>query len=76
MDVEGQIIAMHPDMSRYLGTNPAGSLLWKELSDGATRAELAAALRDEYGIDEERATADVGAFLAALDENELLATTD
>lgn len=76
MDVEGQIIAMHPDMSRYLGTNPAGSLLWKALSEGATRAELAAALQDTYGIDKERATADVDAFLAALAENELLAEAD
>ena len=73
MDVEGQIIAMHPDMSRYLGTNPAGTLLWKVLSEGATRAELVRALVDEYEIDEERAGSDVDAYLASLSENDLLA---
>jgi hypothetical protein len=73
MDVEGQIIAMHPDMSRYLGTNPAGTLLWKALSEGATRSELAAALQDTYGIDRERAIADVDAYLTMLSETELLA---
>ena len=72
MDVEDQIIAMHPDMSRYLGTNPAGTLLWKRLSEGATRAELAAALQDAYDIDTGRAAADVDAYLVMLAENELL----
>ena len=73
MDVEGQIIAMHPDFTRYLGTNPAGTLLWNALSEGATRAELATALQDEYGIDENQALGDVDAYLGMLTENELLA---
>ena len=73
MDVEGQIIAMHPDMSRYLGTNPAGTLLWKALSEGATRQALADLLCETYEIDEERALTDVDAYLSSLAENELLA---
>lgn len=73
MDVEGQIIAMHPDMSRYLGTNPAGTLLWKALSEGATRQSLAHLLCETYEIDESRALADVDAYLASLEENDLLA---
>ena len=73
MDVEGQIIAMHPDMSRYLGTNPSGTLLWKTLDDGATAAELANALQEAYGIEADRAATDVAAYLAMLEENDLLA---
>ena len=73
MDVEGQIIAMHPDLSSYLATNPSGTLLWNALSEGATRSRLAKLLVETYGIDEERATADVDAYLSMLDENELLA---
>lgn len=75
-NVEGQIIVMHPDMSRFLGTNPAGTLLWEALSEGATRSELAAALQETYGIDAERATADVDAYLILLSENGLLAEPD
>ena len=75
-EVEGQIIAMHPDLSRYLGTNPSGTLLWKALSDGATRTDLAAILQDTYGIDAERATVDVDAYLAMLTEHELLVELD
>ena len=73
MDVEGQIIAMHPDMSRYLGTNPAGTLLWKALSEGATRQALADVLCEEYGIEKDRALTDVDAYLGSLAENDLLA---
>lgn len=72
MDVEGQIIAMHPDMSRYLGTNPAGTLLWRAIAEGATRSQLAQALQDEYGIEADRAFTDVDAYLASLAENDLL----
>ncbi len=72
MDVEGQIIAMHPDMSRYLGTNPAGTLLWKALNDGATRQDLASVLVEEFGIENDRALADVDAYLTSLRENDLL----
>ena len=66
MDVEGQIIAMHPDMSRYLGTNPSGTLLWKTLDNGATASELAGALQEAYGIEADRAAADVATYLAML----------
>ena len=76
MDVEGQIIAMHPDMSRYLGTNPAGTLLWKALSEGATRTSLATLLRETYGIEEDRALADVDTYLTSLAQHELLEPED
>jgi hypothetical protein len=49
--------------SNYLSTNPAGTVLWRELEKGATRERLIQALLDEFEITEKRAAADVDAFI-------------
>ena len=58
--------------STYLSANESGAVLWSLLVDGATRAELATALQDRYGIDRDRAEADADAFVAALASRGLL----
>ena len=52
--------------------NAAGGLLWRALAKGATRDQLAAKLAAEYGLTAERAAADTDAFIAALQEHDLL----
>ena len=52
--------------------NASGAVLWSLLVDGATRAELATALQDRYGIDRDRAEADADRFVAALESRGLL----
>jgi hypothetical protein len=47
-------------------------VLWRTLSNGATRDELAAALTSTFGIDEEAALADVDGFVAELRARRLL----
>jgi hypothetical protein len=59
--------------SMYLSTNPAGTVLWRRLEQGATRAELIAALLDEFEVDAGRASTDVDAFLADCRRRDLLA---
>ena len=71
-DVEGEVIALDVGAAEYLTANPAGRALWLQLSEGATREQLAAALVERFGIDAERADVDVEAFLTALRERGLL----
>jgi hypothetical protein len=59
--------------STYLSTNPAGAVLWRELAQGTTRAQLIDALLAEFDVDAERAGADVDAFIADCGRRELLA---
>jgi hypothetical protein len=73
-EIDGEIVAIDVAKSAYLSSNPAGSLLWTMLASGATREELAARLVETFGIERERAEADVDAFLASLDERGLLAS--
>jgi hypothetical protein len=73
-EVDGEILALDLGGSRYLGTNPAGALLWKALAAGSTREALVDALVGEFAVGRERAAADVDAFLRDLAAQGLLVT--
>jgi PqqD family protein of HPr-rel-A system len=50
----------------YFQLNATGTLIVRSLAEGATVAEMAAALRERYGIVAERAESDVAALVEAL----------
>ena len=58
--------------SLYLSTNPAGTMLWRLLESGTTRTEMIDTLLVGFGIDGERAAADVDAFVSECRHRELL----
>ena len=58
--------------SVYLKLNGTGRVLWEALVDPRTDSELVSALVEKYGIEEERAAADVAAFLGDLRDRGLL----
>ena len=72
-EVNGEVIALRHSSSEYLSTNPTGTLMWTALAEGASRAELTALLVSRFGIDADRAAADVDAFVALLASRGLLA---
>jgi hypothetical protein len=73
LDADGEVVALDESSLMYLGANESGSLMWRALADGATRAQLTAQLVEVYGIDEKTARADVEAFLGDLGRRGLLA---
>jgi coenzyme PQQ synthesis protein D (PqqD) len=74
-NVDDEMIAIDVRESTYLTANDSGSLLWSALAAGTTRDELASRLVGAYGIDAERAEADVDSFLSDLRERGLLDET-
>lgn len=68
-----QTVILDLDHDRYTRLNGSAGLVWDELAEARTEAELAARLVAEYGIDVDRARADVGRLLARLHETGLLA---
>jgi hypothetical protein len=72
-EIDGEIIALEGRGSQYVAANGAGTLLWRALVTGTTRAALAEELVRVYGIERERATADVDHFLDGLAQQALLA---
>ena len=72
-EVEGEVVALDVGRSEYIAVNASGAILWSALVEGSTRDELVQALVAEFEVDEERAAADVDAFLESLSERGILA---
>ena len=71
-EIDGEVVAVDAETSTYLSANPAGALLWQMLAEGATHDAMTQRLVDEYGIELDRASTDVEAFVAALRARGLL----
>jgi hypothetical protein len=72
VELEGEVVALDEAALTYLSANESGALLWRELSRGATRDELARRLAAEFELETARAEADVDRFLTDLRERGLL----
>jgi hypothetical protein len=69
---DGETLVSGGEFGKYVSTNAAGSLLWAELAEGASRQALVDRLVREFGIDAETAARDVDVFLGELEANGLL----
>ena len=72
-EIDGEIIALEANGSKYVAANGSGTLLWRALAAGTTRDALVDELVQAYEIDRARAEADTDTFLAQLREQGLLA---
>lgn len=70
--VDGQVVALDRGRSVYLAINQAGAALWPPIVEGATHQELVRVLLENFDVDAARASADVDAFVADLNERDLL----
>jgi hypothetical protein len=67
-----EIVALDEASSMYLSAKGTGTMLWRKLAAGATRAGLIELLVDEFGIDSDTAASDVDRFLVDLTQRGLL----
>lgn len=72
VDVEGEVVVLDTAKSLYYSVNETGVKLWLALRDGTTEHALRRLLVEENGISEDKAAADVTAFLGELDAAGLL----
>ncbi|HWI08615.1 MAG TPA: PqqD family protein [Solirubrobacteraceae bacterium] len=70
--IDDEVVMLDAEQSQYLATNASGTLIWRMLQAGATRAQLVELLTSTYGIDQQHAAADTDAFLADLRARELI----
>ena len=75
-EVAGQTVVLPSgddlNLNMMITLNGTGAFLWKQLEAEKSDAELVAALRAEYDVDEETATSAVDGFIAKLKENGFL----
>ena len=70
---DGTGLVFNPESNAAVSLNKTGVYLWNRLKEGATEAEMAAGLLEKYdGVTEEKAAADVKAFLEELRSRSLL----
>jgi hypothetical protein len=67
-----EVVVLDLEGSVYLKLNGSGRVLWERLAASSTESELIAALVERFGVDEDRAAADVAAFVAGLRQRNLL----
>lgn len=70
-----ETVVLDPESDAYARLNASGGWLWEQLGVAQTVGALAQALAAEYGIDRQRAQADVTAFARGLLERGLIETT-
>jgi hypothetical protein len=71
-EIDREVVAVDLESSMYLGTNESGVLLWRRLAEGATTEQLVGELVTAFGIEPERAAADIRSFLDELEARNLL----
>lgn len=62
-EIDGEIVILDLQASKYLSLNGTGAMLWTALADGADDDQLIAMLTDRFEIDAGTAENDVTAFL-------------
>ena len=70
---DGTGLVFNPESNAAVALNKTGVYRWNRLKNGATEAEMTAGLLEKYdGVTEEKAAADVKAFLEELRSRSLL----
>lgn len=72
VELDGEIVALDESALAYLSANESATLLWRELTAGTTRSQLADVLAERFELERHRAEADVDRFLSELRERGLL----
>lgn len=60
------------DLGAMITANETGAFLWEKLKEDVSKDELAAALMNEYDVEENIAREDIDAFLDILKKNKML----
>jgi hypothetical protein len=71
-EIDGEIVALDTEASKYLAGNRTAGALWPRLAAGATRDELLEALLARFDVDAETASRDLDTFLRSLEERGLI----
>jgi hypothetical protein len=71
--VGDDVVVLDLNGSVYLRLNGSARVLWEQLVEPCTDADLAATLVERFGISDERGATDVAAFVGDLRARDLLA---
>jgi Coenzyme PQQ synthesis protein D (PqqD) len=73
---QGGEVLMDIQRGSMLTLNPAGTIMWQQLSDGCSPSQVADQLASKFAIPHEQASADVNEFLEQLQAQRLIDPSD
>jgi hypothetical protein len=62
-EIDGEIVILDLQASKYLSLNGSGALIWRALTEGADDSAIVDRLSSHFEIDKQQAATDVAAFL-------------
>jgi hypothetical protein len=71
-ELDGQIVVLDLESSKYVTVNGAGAVIWEHLVPGASVDDLVNVLVECFDIDQSTARADTESFLEDLRQRNLL----
>jgi Coenzyme PQQ synthesis protein D (PqqD) len=71
-EVDDEAIVLNMETEQYVGFDPMARSMWEALTTCSTVAEAIERLADEYEVDRAQLDADVAAFVATLQANDLV----
>lgn len=71
-EVDGETVLLDLASSTYLGINPAGTVLWPAMVEGAPLGQLADLLQERYGLPRDQAEVDARNFVDTCRQRGLL----
>lgn len=70
--IDGEAVIMHLGSGHYFSAQGTGAELWALIEQGATERGMTEFLRARYGLEDGRARAGVAAFMASLQQHDLV----
>jgi len=71
-DLNGEAVLLDLETGRYYGLDPVGTRMWELLSSRKPVSEVAAALQNEYDVEEKRLVQDLDRLVQELSGRGLL----
>ena len=75
-ELDGESVLLHIETGIYFGLDAVGTLIWQEISRGATEDQILAAILAEYEVDPAVLRVDVLNFLNLLEHKGLVCCAD
>lgn len=71
-EVDGEAVLLSLDEGCYYGLDELGTRIWKLIDQDLDRAQVVAAIVEEYDVEPDQARRDLDAFLSDLEQSGLI----
>jgi len=75
-NLKGETVLLNPITGKYYGLNSVGCAFWEKADGCRSMAEIETLMLQEFNVEQERLSRDLGDLIKTLSENGLVTLTD